>query len=523
MVATLAMVCVVMMAVLASPAHAEDIIVTNTNDSGAGSLRQAILDANAAADEDEITFESSLSGQTVALASQLPTVTDTAGLTVDGESADITVSGNHAVRVFFVASGGKLTLSNLTVANGAGLEGGGIYNSGTLTVSNSTLSGNSGSSGGGIFNDTAGTLKVSNSTFSGNSTNFGGGGGIFTFSASGTVSNTTFSGNSAANSGGGILNIVSATLKNTIVANSTSVGNCIGPRTASITDGGYNLDSGTTCGFATANNSISGVDPLLGPLQDNGGPTDTHAPQTGSPAIDKGNNAFALDTEGNPLQFDQRGEGFARIVGPAVDIGAFEVQTPPNQRPTIAVSKGGQCPSDTSAQGTINLGVSDDAGAAYLSLSATSSNTALLPNSNITFGGSGQNRKMSVRALDNKSGTARITITVSDQSSLSATRTVTVKVGTGNNNTMSGTGGADMLFGLDADDLLEALEANDLLCGGEEEDILIGGVGHDTLRGGSDEDRLSGGGGADTFDGGTGTDTATDFDAGEGDTKVSIP
>ncbi|HKH35611.1 MAG TPA: choice-of-anchor Q domain-containing protein, partial [Rubrobacter sp.] len=86
------------------------------------------------------------------------------------------------------------------------------------------------------------------------------------------------------------------------------------------------LDSDNTCGFGTSNNSLSGVDPMLGPLADNGGPTETHALLEGSPAINKGNNAFAVDPDGNPLQFDQRGQGFARIVGGSVDIGAFEVQ-----------------------------------------------------------------------------------------------------------------------------------------------------------------------------------------------------
>jgi hypothetical protein len=64
------------------------------------------------------------------------------------------------------------------------------------------------------------------------------------------------------------------------------------------------------------------ADPLLGPLQDNGGPTFTHALLEGSPAIDAGNNAAGLD-------FDQRGDGYPRVSGTGADIGAFEVQTTP--------------------------------------------------------------------------------------------------------------------------------------------------------------------------------------------------
>jgi hypothetical protein len=113
---------------------------------------------------------------------------------------------------------------------------------------------------------------------------------------------------------------------NTIVANNTTgegPGNCVGE---TVTNGGNNLDSGDTCGFGTANDSLSNTDPELGPLKDNGGPTETQAISAGSPANNRGNNAFAVDPEGHPLQFDQRGPGFPRIVADTVDIGAFEVQ-----------------------------------------------------------------------------------------------------------------------------------------------------------------------------------------------------
>jgi Big-like domain-containing protein len=107
------------------------------------------------------------------------------------------------------------------------------------------------------------------------------------------------------------------------------------PYRGGITNGGYNLDSDGGCGFGTANNSLSGttdnpLDPQLGSLANNGGPTMTHALLEGSPARDKGNNAFAVDANGNALQFDQRGIGFPRIAGGTVDIGAFEVQSLPD-------------------------------------------------------------------------------------------------------------------------------------------------------------------------------------------------
>jgi CSLREA domain-containing protein len=345
MAAALAASVVIAAVVLASPAWAATYTVNSTADtddgactsvSGGCTLREAINAANTTSGvADTINFDLG-SAATITLTSSLPRITDGVGLTIDGGSADITISGANKYRVFEVGSSAKLTLINLTVADGGGAShGGGIYNGGgAVTVSNSTLSGNIAAYGGGIENQN-GTLTVSNSTLSGNSTDYDAGGGIFNHGTA-TVSNSTLSGNSAnggggggiyndglievsnstlfgnsADFGGGILNPrgSTVTLKNTIVANSLSGGNCEGEGT--ITNGGYNLDSGTSCGFPTQNSS---KDPLLGPLADNGGPTKTHALLEGSPAIDKGN-SFGATT-------DQR--GVARPQGTASDIGSFE-------------------------------------------------------------------------------------------------------------------------------------------------------------------------------------------------------
>jgi len=195
--------------------------------------------------------------------------------------------------------------------------------------------------------------------------------------------------------------------------------------------------------------------------------------------------------------------------------------TPVNDQPMVEVAAGGSC--DASTKGTINLTVADDESAASdLTLTGTSSNTTLVPNTaqNITFGGSGQNRTMQVSAVGNKSGTAQITVKVSDQVSLSDTLIITVKVGTAKSETLSGTTGADMLFGLAKNDTLNALGGNDLLCGGDGNDVLNGGDHADTLFGGRGNDTLTGASGADLFSGGLGNDVATDFNASqeEGDT-----
>jgi uncharacterized repeat protein (TIGR01451 family) len=212
---------------------------------------------------------------------------------------------------------GMVTVSNSTFAGNSAGQGGGIangfWNTGTMTVSGSTFSGNYGSTGGGGIYNLRGMANVSNSTFAGNSAGYGGfgGGGILNLGML-TVSNSTFSGNSAF--GGTIenYNIATTILKNTIVANSQTGGNCTG----TITDGGGNLSyPDTTCPGINA-------DPLLGPLQNNSGPTQTHALLPGSLAINAGDPAGCTDHQGNPLNTDQR--GFPRFG--RCDSGAYELQ-----------------------------------------------------------------------------------------------------------------------------------------------------------------------------------------------------
>jgi fibronectin-binding autotransporter adhesin len=197
-------------------------------------------------------------------------------------------------------------------------QGGGIYNlSGTLTVTNSTFSSNSGGRGGGILNWQS-TATVTNSTFSGNVATPWFGGGIYNggTGSSLTVTNSTLSANSAdynPNGGGGLFG-GAITLYNTIVANSPSGGNC----SNAVTDGGNNIDSGTTCGWGAANGSMSNTDPLLTALGNYGGPTQTMAILSTSPARD---GVTYNSPNGSPAT-DQR--GVARPKGSGYDIGAYE-------------------------------------------------------------------------------------------------------------------------------------------------------------------------------------------------------
>ena len=256
-----------------------------------------------------------------------------------------TVSGNWAAIpcVFFIrfcmisagtASGGgiynsgALIISNSIVSNnhagsycnstrGCAAFGSGISNGGTvMMIKNSTLTGNSAGTActspahcqvgvGGAFHTSGGTVTLNNSTVEG-STAYrcsgvcdGMGGAIVNGSGNLTMNNSTVSGNSA----GGIFNGGTAMLQNSIVANNSGR-NCSGTMTSK----GYNMSSDNSCTFSFSNSGDrNNTNPMLGPLQDNGGPTPTMALPHGSPAIDAGNPSGCTDGSGHLLKTDQRG------------------------------------------------------------------------------------------------------------------------------------------------------------------------------------------------------------------------
>jgi hypothetical protein len=191
-------------------------------------------------------------------------------------------------------------------------------------VSSSTFSGNYSNYGGGISND-GGMLSVSNSTFYGNGSILGeAGGGIYNNGGMLSLMNSTFFGNSAGvfGKGGSIYNEDSGTVTlNNTIAGSPTGSNCFG----TLIDGGGNLSyPDTTCPGINA-------DPVLGPLQNNGGPTDTMALNAGSDAVDGGTDAICGAPPVNGL--DQR--GISRPQGPHCDIGAFEALAPQAYLPTV--------------------------------------------------------------------------------------------------------------------------------------------------------------------------------------------
>jgi hypothetical protein len=247
-----------------------------------------------------------------------------------------TLSGNSAGQGGGIANnGGTLTVSNSTLSGNSAVSGygGGIANIGTLTISNSTFSNNSAIFGGGVFNTGSGILNISNSTLSGNSA--GQGGGIANNGGTLTIYNSTLSGNSASQ-GGGIANSGTFNIANTIIANSTTGGDFAG--LAPIININNLVETfGTVTGTFTP---AFTADPLLGPLQNNGGPTFTMALGAGSPAI----SATPLVTP----NLDQR--GFTRSNN---DIGAYAYFAPSAAGAiVVAVNTSGQVGLFLSSAGT---------------------------------------------------------------------------------------------------------------------------------------------------------------------------
>ena len=373
---------------------------------GTGTLRQAMVDANANTGLDTIVFSLPAGVQTIPLLAALPaiaqdltitnstgatnliiqrsaaatgnfgllSITGGTGVTIDGVtltggnagsgsaianaaatnltvSNSIITSNTGGTGTLYMPPGftGKLTIQNSTISNNSGGTGGVyFFSGGSLLIQSTTISNNAGTStavyhgGGVIFYGPVGAqgVRIENSTIVNNTTaSTAGGGGVNFDTATGaaTIRNSTITGNTApagATGGGGIgmtAGGLTLTIQNTIVAQNT---------------GPTNPDFGIAAGTATGTNNFIGVapaagfsgsgnqtgtaaaplNPLLGALQNNGGPTATRFPMAGSPVIDTGDNASAVG-----LTTDQRGAGFARqyqVTTNTVDIGAVEFQPP---------------------------------------------------------------------------------------------------------------------------------------------------------------------------------------------------
>lgn len=424
----------------AAPAAAATFEVSNLADSGLGSLRQAVLDANALAGADEITFQAGLAG-TIVLTSGVITIAD--HLVITGPGAGVlTVSGSNSSQIFQVTDGTAavydVTISGLTMTNGrhevfGWAYGGAIFNrenltildsmisqsaalpmgsttkglgggiasidgnlrierstvmnnqvswgslsgrpsvganlyvqGGSLTLLDSLVSGGNGDLGSGVYLQ-GGTHLIRRTTLASNGALFGTGAGITIFSGELDLEESTVSGNSGGGLylvGGAVVRVVNSTISGNVQALrgggadvtdatlnlrlTTVSGNTGTDGNLSVYGGTINLDhtivangtpqdlfrdSGTINAVyslveapgaainGTNDHNLFGVDPKLGPLADNGGPTETHALLPGSPAINVGDPLIP-----DPPPTDQRGPGFVRIFNGRVDLGSFELQ-----------------------------------------------------------------------------------------------------------------------------------------------------------------------------------------------------
>jgi hypothetical protein len=202
---------------------------------------------------------------------------------------------------------GEVWINNTSVNSNSAQYGGGIWNGEILTVTNSTVSNNLATNiGGGVRNSSGSSATVINSTISGNTAIDRGGGILSGADGEVTLLNSTIT-NNEAELGGGIYNLCCKGIvmfANSIIAGNQAGNDCAGED--SFVSFGYNLDSDHSC-HLTAIGDISGVDPGLGPLQDNGGDAYTHALLFFSPAIDTGNPATPGSDEYACQPLDQRG------------------------------------------------------------------------------------------------------------------------------------------------------------------------------------------------------------------------
>jgi CSLREA domain-containing protein len=343
--------------------------VEDTNDGTCNSdcsLREAIA---AAGDGDLIRFASPLfdSSQTITLGGTQLDLTKS--VTIEGPGADrLSISANYSSRVFSVASGTAVTMTGMTIRDGSADAGGGMLSTGQLTLQRVAFAGNkaigsnqspggalyltangnlngctfsdnlAGQGGAIFFANSADTLRLANVTVSGNRANAGGGLYALSDNASALqvdILNSTFANNTGNSQGGGIALVtqdspdatLTTTLRNTIIAN--NIGGNLVPIASSggaesFVSRGFNLTNDAPPTYLTDATDVLGVDPQLGPLNNNGGHVETRALLGGSPALDAGHSSgYPKDQRGVSRSYDALGA--LSPPGDYSDIGAAEM------------------------------------------------------------------------------------------------------------------------------------------------------------------------------------------------------
>ena len=328
------------------------------------SLREAVYQASVHAGTDTITFAPNVFGTLALGGSEILIQNQSVNIAGYTKASTLTVSGGNTNRIFKLENA-TVSISGLTLADGDTGENGlgsAVYgdssnlkldrititrnkaaaypalylsDGSTQRITNSTISGNAGKLAIGIGIDNT-SLFMANTTVSGNYDYDGGNGNgsIYCLNSALTVRNSTIAYNSVPSGGSAGIDLLNSALNigNSIVAqNQAGAYDDIELITGSIVSVGGNLigdTNGFPAGTFSQTNDQTGIDPMLGILQDNGGNVSTFALLPNSPAINTGINSNAVDPfDSSVLMYDARGSGFARIGNLTADKGAFELQS----------------------------------------------------------------------------------------------------------------------------------------------------------------------------------------------------
>ncbi|MEZ6132320.1 MAG: choice-of-anchor Q domain-containing protein [Planctomycetaceae bacterium] len=471
-------------------------VVDGDYSTGELSLREAITIANGRTGADTITFASGVTSP-ITISSELA-ITDSVTITGPGASVLAVSGGSTATRIFNIDDGTAafidVTISGLTIRDGGDgvtlIHGVGITSVENLNIDKVVLANNNGTTAafGGGLNHQHGSLKVTDSTFSGNTAVTGA--GVFTAFSRADFRNVLLTNNNVVSNGAvlehrnGVATLSNVTVDDTVgtgyavlniglagntaeiyVTNSTFVGNSnlglvnfaeaggtvtggygnslfatfsdsvvsTGAGTLDVTSSGFNIFQDTPTGDTVASDRLN-TDPLIGPLQDNGGPTFTRALLSGSPAIDTGDNNQALDlsdlTGGTVLTTDQRGTGFARVVDgdvnatATVDVGAFEF-TPPVL--TVAITEASISENGGTGKATVTR-TGDTSTALTVNLSSDQTTEATVPATVVIAAGQTISPEFDITGVDDAvvDGSQTVTITASADGTISGTDTLEV-------------------------------------------------------------------------------------------------
>jgi hypothetical protein len=507
-------------------AHAADFTVTNLNDSGGGSLRQAVNDADNNSGADRILFQSGLSG-TINLTTGQLDIDDPVEIQGPGPGT-LTVQNTGASRIAYVhpGDGQSVTISGLTLigASGNDVQSGGVFWTGgigsnsNLTISNSVLTGSEAVSNGGGVYVYRGSLQLENTTISGNHATDGDGGAIDVYVGSVQIESSTLSGNTAGNAGGGIY--FYDTNAPSEIRNSTLSGNSVTDVGGDFDDGGavYITINASQSPILIENSTLSG-NTVPGSSGDHGGAVYDFSYPTSALTIDSSTIAgnTSGDDGGGVYQYYGTTIRNTIIADNTADDLAGPTSPPPGVPASVSFSLIETLGSTTpiNATGPNILGQDPQLGP-LASNGGPTQTQALSAGSPATDKGNtslGRDQRGSLRPFDLEStanaaggngadiGAFELLVTPTCKG-----KPATIFPTTPATHKLNGTNKADVIVGTNGKDKINAKGGNDTVCALGGKDTVKGGKGKDTLLGGKGKDKLIGGPGKDKLKGGPGKD-----------------